>query len=109
MNKLRVWWIPQVPGEPFTVPVKTLREGKLVLDILANYDAFQFDHRIKPDYCNAGGLQEFDLTDDHDGSDGSWSDWYDPEEGREVNNLTTEECEELDRKAVRASAPPYRP
>ena len=56
---LRVWWIPQVPGKSFYKPVANLVEAKLLLDTLADYDAFQLRHRIKPDYCNAGGLAGF--------------------------------------------------
>jgi hypothetical protein len=54
---LRVWWIPQVPCEPFHVPVANVVEAKKIMHVLAEYDAFQFAHRIKPDYCNAGGLE----------------------------------------------------
>jgi hypothetical protein len=69
MNHLRVWWIPQVPGKPFQVAVHNLVEAKLVLDTLARYDNFQYEHHIKPDYCNAGGLQEED-------PELGWTDWY---------------------------------
>lgn len=83
---LRVWWIPQDPGEQFYVYVKNVREAKLVLDLLANYDLFQFKNRIKPDYCNAGGLQRFD-ADDVDPSEGydGWADWYDDDSGLEFD------------------------
>lgn len=72
---LRVWHIPQVPGKPFHVDVATLREGALLLRALADYDLFQFKNRIKPDYCNAQGLEVFE--------DGEWSDWYN-EEGDDI-------------------------
>ena len=69
-NKLRVWWVPQVPMKSFYVPVDTPEEGKKVMDILAAYDAFQLQNRVKPDYCNIGGLQMYDPeTKD-------WEDWY---------------------------------
>ena len=64
---LRVWWIPQVPGKPFYWPVKDLHEASSLLDALAAYDDFQLAHRVKPDYCNAGGLEEFDGE--------GWMDW----------------------------------
>lgn len=73
---LRVWWIPQVPMKAFYTPVRNLREAKLLLDVLANYDAFQFENNIKPDYANAGGLEVFE--------DGEWSDWYD-EDGNDID------------------------
>lgn len=75
-TKLRVWWIPQVPMKPFYVDVATLEEGVKITDILADYDAFQFENNIKPDYCNVGGIQLLD-------TDGEWVDWYDEETGED--------------------------
>ena len=69
-QKLRVWWIPQIPCESFYIPVDSPEEGKKVLDILAIYDMFQFENDIKPDFCNAGGLQYFDEEEQE------WNDWY---------------------------------
>ena len=79
-TQLRVWWIPQVPGHPFHVPVSSVQEGVRIMDVLANYDRFQFDNRIKPDYCNAGGLEMWDLNCDGEGTAG-WCSWYDEETG----------------------------
>lgn len=56
---LRVWWIPQVPGKAFFVPVKTFAEGVWLQEVLADYDNFQYEHNIKPDYSNVGGLQRY--------------------------------------------------
>ena len=58
-QKLRVWWIPQVGagGNPFYVPVESVLEAKKIMDILAFYDCYQYNHRIKGDYCNVGGLE----------------------------------------------------
>lgn len=71
MSKLRVWWIPQVCNcDTFYVPVKSVEEGKRLLDTLAAYDAFQLQNNVKPDYCNTGGLEIFDE------SEGEWNDWY---------------------------------
>lgn len=67
VGDLHVWWIPQVPGKPFEVNVDSLLEGKKLLETLANYDLFQFENNIKPDYCNAGGLAILE-------EDG-WYDW----------------------------------
>jgi hypothetical protein len=64
---LRVWWIPQIPMKMFHVPVDSLKEAKKILATLADYDQFQLDNNIKPDYCNAGGLHVFE--------DGDWCDW----------------------------------
>lgn len=64
--KLRVWHIPQVPMKAFYVDVSSVEEGVKIMDVLANYDLFQYDNNIKPDYCNANGLQMYDesLTDE---------------------------------------------
>lgn len=70
-EKLRVWWIPQVGiEETFYIPVNTVEEGKKILDLLAAYDAFQLQNKVKPNYCNVGGLQMFDEE------EGEWNDWY---------------------------------
>jgi hypothetical protein len=73
MKKLRVWWVPQVPMNAFYVDVDSVKEGVKIMDILADYDSFQFDNNVKPDYSNVGGLQMFE--------DGEWVDWYDEETG----------------------------
>jgi hypothetical protein len=79
IGDLQVWWIPQVPGKPFTVTSSSLAEAGKILDVLADYDSFQFENLIKPDYCNAGGLQVW-CADDGDGKPG-WKDWHDDETG----------------------------
>lgn len=58
--KLRVWHIPQVPMQPFLVEVPTFEEAVRLRDALASYDLFQYENNIKPDYCNASGIQVFD-------------------------------------------------
>lgn len=85
---LKVWWIPQVPGKPFEVPVKSLSRGRFLLDTLAEYDLFQLEHHIKPDYANVGGLMIFD--------ENEWMDWEHPETGESIENLDFEEIERLD-------------
>lgn len=77
-QNLKVWWIPQVPMNPFEVPVESLREADLLLETLAAYDLFQLEHHVKPDYSNVGGLMV--LEDDGDGNL-EWVDWYDEETG----------------------------
>ncbi len=88
MNKpqigaLRVWHIPQVPGKPFHVYVDTPQEAQRVLSVLANYDLFQFENRIKPDYCNASGLERLE-PDDGDGNP-EWCEWHDDETGDSID------------------------
>jgi hypothetical protein len=85
LGDLRVWWIPQVPGKSFYVPVADLDEAIRVTEMLASYDAFQFEHRIKPDYSNAGGLQIFEADAEEDGGPG-WVDWC-SEEGDDLSDL----------------------
>ena len=75
-NALRVWWIPQVPGKPFRFDVDSLSEGVMLTRALAAYDIFQYENRIKPDYCNAGGIEMLD-------TDGEWCGWYDEETGED--------------------------
>lgn len=85
-KQLRVWWIPQLPMNPFYIEVKTLEEANLLVETLAAYDAFQFDNNIKPDYSNVGGLQVFE--------DGEWIDWYD-EDGFEFDDYREEKLPKI--------------
>ncbi len=82
MKKLRVWWIPQVPMEPFKVDVQNLVEARLMIDALADYDSFQYNNNIKPDYCNVGGLEEFDGEE--------WLEWED-DDGNNIKDYSLEE------------------
>ena len=36
-----------------------------------DYDLFQYENNIKPDYCNASGLEYFDEEEQE------WCEWYD--------------------------------
>ncbi len=85
IGALRVWHIPQVPGKAFHVTVNTPEEAKKMLDALANYDLFQFKNKIKPDYCNAGGLERYE-ADNGDGVPG-WCEWYDEETGESIDEI----------------------
>lgn len=67
---LKVWWKPQVPCKSFEVEVKSVTEASFLLDVLANYDLFQYGERIKPDYCNMGGLLMWDEEEQ------TFVDWY---------------------------------
>ena len=82
---LQVYWIPQVPMKAFTVDVACPAEAKKLLSILADYDQFQLDNNIKPDYSNAGGLNVFDAADKTDGPYGSWTTWYDDATGYDID------------------------
>jgi len=80
MSKLQVWWIPQVPGKAFTAEVNSVAEGVKTMNVLADYDDFQFKNKIKPDYSNVGGLEMWGGDCDNEGTPG-WIDWYDEETG----------------------------
>lgn len=88
MSKLRVWHIPQVPMKAFHVEVETPEEAIKVLDILADYDLFQFENRVKPDYCNAQGLEEWDAQ------EGEWCEWY-SEDGLDIEEYLCEMEEKI--------------
>ena len=71
MAEYRVFWIPQVPMQAFYVSVPTPEQGEWLCEVLADYDAFQYENKVKPDYSNVGGVQVLD-------EDGDWVD-YEPE------------------------------
>lgn len=54
--EIRVWWIPQVPMTEFVYDVPTIDAGIMLCDVLAKYDLFQYENKVKPDYCNTGGV-----------------------------------------------------
>jgi len=79
IGDLQVWWIPQVPGKPFTVDVSSVAEAVKIMTVLANYDLFQFHNHVKPDYANAGGLNVW--TRGLHGEE--WASWEDEETGED--------------------------
>ena len=82
-QQLKVWWIPQIPGASFEVPVASVNEAKKILTVLADYDIFQYENRIKGDYCNAGGLVTLE--------GGEWVDWED-DDFRSIDEVMREEA-----------------
>jgi hypothetical protein len=74
-KKLRVSHFPQVPCKGFVVEVKNLEEAKLICDVLANYDLFQYENKIKPDYANMTYVEEYDEE------ECVWISWSDDETG----------------------------
>ena len=64
----------------FNCEVSSLAEGVKILDLLAAYNIFQFENKIKPDYCNAGGIQQWSADCDGEGTSG-WEDWQDEDTG----------------------------
>lgn len=51
--------------------VETPRQARDLLAVLASYDLFQYENKVKGDYCNAGGLEVL--------IDGEWQEWEDAE------------------------------
>ena len=98
IGDLQVWWCPQVPMDAFEVDVESVMEAVKLMRVLADYDKFQYDNKIKPDYSNAGGLNRW-CADDGDGNPG-WESWYDEETGeddpevwlKEMNKITCSLC-----------------
>lgn len=88
LGDMRVWHVPQVPMKPFFIKVTTLAEAISCLIVLAKYDQFQLENRIKPDYCNAQGLERFeDLAPGEVGTaQHEWCEWED-EEGNSVQDV----------------------
>lgn len=81
---LRVWWIPQVPMLAFRVRVDSVEEGAILLEVLAQYDLYQYEMNVKPDYSNVGGLEVFE--------DGEWCDWATEATGCDVDEWLKEEA-----------------
>lgn len=77
--KMRLHWIPQVPGKAFVFPVKSKEEAALIHDILANYDSYLLDdcEDMRVDHANACFVDMIDpdWTKD-DGPQERWTDWY---------------------------------
>jgi hypothetical protein len=73
---LRIWHVPQVPMKPFRVSVPDVATGRLINTVLANYDRFQLENKVKPDYCNAQGIERLvsddweEIDDENDAYDG---------------------------------------
>lgn len=68
--KFKVCHIPQVPMKPFEVELGSYAEAVKVSVILADYDLFQYENKVKGDYCNVSVIMftHPELT------DGEWTD-----------------------------------
>ena len=64
MQKLRLVHMPQLGANipTFTIDVGNPYEAWKLANVLADYDLFQFKHKIKPDYCNETYLEVWDET-----------------------------------------------
>jgi hypothetical protein len=104
--KLRVWWIPQIPGKQFFIPVQGFVQAKLILATLAHYDLFQLANRTKGDYSNAGGLAVWneDSSDSNGKPVAAWEEWNDYDQADPcatygcIDDIDNERAQELDRR-----------
>lgn len=58
-ERYRVWWVPRVPMPSFKYEVPDLATAYLMTDLLAKYDLFQYENRVKGDYAYTGGVQRW--------------------------------------------------
>lgn len=73
---LMVWHIPNIPGDAIRFPVASLREAKVIIDVLAEYDQDLFNMQIRYDYSNASGLVVYDANCElEEGKIGDWVEW----------------------------------
>lgn len=74
--EVKFWWVPQMPMKAFERSVPNVSAGRTLEDAFADYDLFQFENRVKPDYCNTGGtaFRHPELT------EGEWLDAPDDED-----------------------------
>lgn len=75
MKKLRVAHYPQIPCRAFVVEVEDEKEAYKLMTTLAEYDSFQYENKIKPDYCNSSVLEQFNEDTQ------KWEAWIDEETG----------------------------
>lgn len=73
--ELRVCHYPQVNCMAFVTKVENLKEAKLLSDVLAAYDLFQLEQKIKPKYSNVTVVEMWDEENQ------DWIPWYDVETG----------------------------
>ena len=89
--KFRIWHVPQIPARNdadfFRKEVKSVNEAILILNLLWDYDNFQFERKIKPDFSNASGLEYWDEE---------FEQWleYEDEFGNDIANIIEEKEEE---------------
>lgn len=79
VGALCVWHNPQVGVvSNFYVPVPSLDVAKNVMSVLADYDLWQYENKVKGDYASATGLMVFEGKPDAkaaaEGFDG-WAEW----------------------------------
>lgn len=77
--KYRIWHICQVREVgKFFYEVRSLEEAWKMLNLIWDYDSFQYDNNIKGDYVSTSGLEYFDEENNE------WREWYD-EDGYDIS------------------------
>lgn len=72
--KLRIWWLPNVPGTPFYREVKDLEEAKRLLNTLVDYTRYLEHRDMLYEYdADTGGVQMW-VTDVELPDGGEWVD-----------------------------------
>lgn len=79
----RVWYIPQVPMAAFTVDVSDYATGRELLEVLGRFSLYEYIHRVKGDYADAGGISRWE-SDGYGGFD--WCDVDEDEMAQELEN-----------------------
>jgi len=72
MAKFKAWYVPQVPMKAFEVKCASAAEAHGALNLLTDFSIFEFENKVKPDYCDAGGVVEWDEA---------AQEWFDIERG----------------------------
>jgi len=68
--KLRIWYIPQIPWDPFYKEVDSIIEWAKLLHTIYSFSQFEFKQKVKPDYSDAWWMEE--LNENWD-----WGEWED--------------------------------
>lgn len=82
VGTLKVWYVPQVPMQPYERILphhdgdeeKELALAAILLDTIISFSSFEFENRVKPDYSDMGGIERWE----GDGEGGR--DWYEVED-----------------------------
>lgn len=83
IGDLRIWHVCQVGRvKAFHVPVSSVDNAKQLIVALWDYDKFQYDNNVKPDYANMSGLEIYE-EDNGLGTPG-WCEWCDEETGDSI-------------------------
>jgi len=86
-SKFAVVHYPQIQCRPYVIDIDNIKEAIRIKDILCNYDLFQYENKIKPDYANMSIIQCYDEEE---------KEWYDLDK-YDIENM----LEELELRAIK--------